>query len=60
MVSTPVEDVEKFEIIIAHPEGFLNSTTGKVLLQCESFCNRVIALVADECHTVDLWYVDLI
>ena len=45
----------KFEVIIAHPEALLSTTFGQRLLRCTKFTSRVVALVIDECHTVDLW-----
>lgn len=45
----------KYEVVIAHPEALLCTEEGRRLLNNPVFCNRVVALVIDECHTVDLW-----
>ena len=45
----------KYEVVISHPEALLCTDVGRRLLNNPAFCKRVVALVIDECHTVDLW-----
>ena len=53
----PTEDIltSKFEIILAHPEVFFHSKTGKDLLDNPDFCTQVLAVFIDECHTIETW-----
>ena len=46
----------KFEVVISHPEALLCTSFGCSLLDSEKFCQRVVALVIDECHTIDLTF----
>ena len=45
----------KYEVVISHPEALLCTDVGRRLLNNPAFCKRVVALVIDACHTVDLW-----
>ncbi|XP_060572949.1 uncharacterized protein LOC132730885 [Ruditapes philippinarum] len=47
----------KYSIIFSHPETILNTDFGKVLLQEQSFIERLAAVFIDECHVVEQWYV---
>ena len=55
--SAAMKDVAagQYEVVIAHPEALLCTDEGRKLLNNSAFCKRVVALVIDECHTVDLW-----
>ena len=50
-------DIEagKFEVVLSHPEELLCTGFGRSLLDIKNFCQRVVALVIDECHTIDLY-----
>ena len=45
----------KYEVIIAHPEALFCTSVGRQLRSSAAFCEKVIAVVVDECHTVELW-----
>ena len=41
--------------MIAHPEALFSTPTGKKLRESENFTKRVIAVIVDECHTIEQW-----
>ena len=45
-----------FDVVHCHPEALFCTEDGANLLDSESFQSRVVAVVIDECHTVDDWY----
>ena len=47
----------EYSIVMCHPESLLNNTWGKALLRNEDFTSKVHAVVIDECHIVEDWYV---
>ena len=59
MTSASLDEIMqgKFEVVMCHPwpEALINSATGQKLMDSDSFTEQVVALVVDECHTVDKW-----
>lgn len=46
----------KYRLVFTHPEALLLTIKfGKELLAPESFRNRVVVVIVDECHTIDAW-----
>ena len=52
-----VEDVEQglFDVVFCHPEALFCTKEGRELLESREFRKNIIAVVVDECHTVELW-----
>ena len=53
----PLDKVIKGEytFIFCHPEALLNTRKGHLLLDSVAFQQSILAVVIDECHTVELW-----
>ena len=53
-----IDDVKqgKFSIVMCHPEALFNTEDGRGLLNSH-FPNHVVAVVIDECHIIDKWFV---
>ena len=45
----------KFDLIFCHPEALFNTTDGETLLYSQPFQEKLLAVVVDECHTVEAW-----
>ena len=60
-MQSSLEDVTsgKFDLIFAHPEALFNTPEGETLLNNKDFQRLIIAVVVDECHTVESWWVSL-
>ncbi|XP_046551767.1 Werner syndrome ATP-dependent helicase homolog [Haliotis rubra] len=53
-------DIESglYDVILCHPEALFSTSQGDALLNSRAFQQNVLAVVFDECHTVDQWSRD--
>ena len=46
-----------YSIVLCHPEALLNTRKGQSLLTDPVFKDNAVAVVIDECHIIEKWYV---
>ena len=56
-ISEPLENLNNFQLIYAHPEALVENKEIMKLLKTTEFQRRVRAIVVDEAHLVVEWYV---
>ena len=54
---TVPKDVNKCSLLLGHPEVFVDNKTVAKMSQGEEFQRRVRAIVIDEAHLVQQWYL---
>ena len=56
-VDETTDEIGPYSIVLCHPEALLNTRKGQSLLTDPVFKGNVVAVVIDECHIIEKWYV---